>query len=139
MSADQQEIAIKFRHNAVEVETMYAIKVAEDKYRVQGQLLGDVRITYGTIVEARPDEKGELWFYRIDRLSDFITETYLLPEQAIGKRDELRKIGEKVTAIGGAWEIVMGGMVFMYLPKDSNFDVEAEIRMFFNSLSDDNG
>jgi hypothetical protein len=86
------------------------------------------KVNYGTVVEAIPNENGELNFVRIVRASQFKTRKFLLESYAEQGDFSKMRIAEEIIAAGGTWEIAMGGLAFIHIPKDSQFDLDQFFR-----------
>lgn len=104
-------------------ETVYAELLDADTYKLLENPVFSCRINYGTIIKAVTDSNGELIFTKIVRASNFKTRQFFL--SASLNETELRtKIGQPILDAGGMWEVVFGGICFVHIPKDSNFDLD---------------
>jgi hypothetical protein len=104
-------------------ETVYAEQLSEDTFKLMENPLMNCRINYGTIVKVAPRQDGELVFTKIVRVSNFKTRQFFLNGSL--NETELRiKLGQPVLDAGGMWEVVFGGICFVHLPRDGNFDLD---------------
>jgi hypothetical protein len=109
------------------VEMIAAEQVNDNTYMFLENPLFSCRINFGSFVEVRPNEKGELSFVRLVKASKYKTRQFLLNAQA-KDIDFSRKIGDPIIAAGGTWEVANGGTVFIHIPKESRFDLDLFFR-----------
>jgi hypothetical protein len=104
-------------------EAVYAEQVGADIYKLLENPIFSCRINYGTTVKAIADENGELVLSKLVRASDYKTRQFLLSSsQKVS--DVKDKILGEIEEAGGTWEVVMGGIVFVHIPKSSGFDLD---------------
>jgi len=104
-------------------EKIGAEQVSDDSYMLLENPLFSCRINYGTIIKALPNDKGELIFVRIVKASNYKTRKFLLSSYT-KDIDFSKRIGEPIIAGGGTWEVAMGGIAFIHIPKESAFDLD---------------
>jgi len=105
------------------IEKIGAEQVSDDSYMLLENPLFSRRINYGTVVNALPNDKGELILVRIVRVSQYKTRKFLLTSCA-KDIDFSKRIGDPIIAVGGSWEVAMGGVAFIHIPKESGFDLD---------------
>jgi hypothetical protein len=105
------------------IERIGAEQVSSDTYMLLETPLFSCRINYGTIVKALPNDKGELIFVRIVKASNYKTRKFLLSSSAKDS-DFSKRIGHPIIAAGGTWEVAMGGIAFIHISKESDFDLD---------------
>jgi hypothetical protein len=105
------------------IEKVAGEQVSVDSYMLLENPIFSCRINYGTIVNALPNDKGELIFVRIVKASNYKTRRFLLNSYA-KDIDFSRRIGEPIIAAGGTWEVAMGGIAFIHILKESSFDLD---------------
>lgn len=114
---------INIAGSAGAIEKIGAEQVSDDSYMLLENPLFSCRMNYGTIVKALPNDKGELIFVRIVKASNYKTRKFLLSSYA-KDIDFSKRIGDPIIAAGGTWEIAMGGIAFIHIPKESGFDLD---------------
>jgi len=84
----------------------------------------DEDLSYGTIikVEEHLTAEGHFQLKKIVQVSEYNRETYWLPTSL--NETELRIVGDKIVAEGGYWEVIMGGIGIVNLPKQSHLNVD---------------
>jgi hypothetical protein len=105
------------------MEKIGAEQVSDDSYMLLENPLFSCRFNYGTIVKAQPNDKGELILVHIVKASNYKTRKFLLSSYA-KDCDFSKSIGDPVIAAGGTWEVAMGGIAFINIPKGSGFDLD---------------
>ena len=111
------------------IEKIGAEQVSDDSYMLVENPLFSFRINYGTVVKALPNDKGELILVRIVKASKYKTRKFLLSSYA-KDCDFSKSIGDPIIAAGGTWEVTMGGIAFIHIPKESGFDLD----LLFNEI-----
>ena len=124
--SDPEIRMIKIRGQEGAFETVAAEQVSEDTYKLLETPALSCRINYGTTIKVLPDEKGELEMVGVVRASDYKTRRFILP--SIAKADLMEKLGNPICNAGGYWEVVFGGIIFIHMPRASQFDLEALFR-----------
>ena len=104
-------------------ENVGAEQIGENEYKLLENPVLSCKINYGTIVKALPNEKGELILIGILKASDFKTRKFLWSSN-VADSDFVKRIGDPLIAVGGSWEVVMGGISFIHIPRYSDFDLE---------------
>ena len=112
-----------YRLIIIDGETVAAEKVGLDTYKLIENPVFSCRINYGSIVLALPSENGNLVMSTIVRASDFLTRQFLTSPMLV--EDKFKDtVGRKILDAGGMWETAMGGILFIHIPRHSNFDLE---------------
>jgi hypothetical protein len=117
---------IKIRDQDGAYETVAAEQVSDDTYKLLETPALSCRINYGTTIQVQPDEKGELEMVKIVRASDYKTRRFILP--SLSRAEIVEKLGNPISQAGGLWEVVFGGVIFIHMPRGSQFDLEALFR-----------
>ena len=102
-------------------ETIYAEKVSANSFMLLENSILSCKLNYGTIIQAIPNIDGDLCMTKVLKTSSFKTRKFLLTE--ILSQLELKKKFKQIIDTEGLWETAMGGLLFIHLPKDSNFDL----------------
>lgn len=108
-------------------ETVFGEQVGTDAYKLLENPIFNSRINYGTTVKVTTDKNGELVVSKILRASEYKTRRFLL-SSFINQTDLKEKIGNRIIEAGGTWEVAMGGLAFVHIPKDSAFDLDELFR-----------
>ena len=120
-------------------ETVAAEQIGTDLYKLLENPILSCRINYGTTIKATANEKGELTLSKIVRLSEFKTRQFLL--SASFTESEIReKIGNPIINVRGFWEVVMGGIAYVHIPRTSDFDLDKllkDINYVYTEIIDD--
>lgn len=74
---------------------------------------------YGCEVEV-VEVEGVLKFQRIHKESSYKTNIYAFSKEFL-ESDKGKKMKEKIIEVGGDWEQVMGGVIFIHLPKEKSY------------------
>ena len=73
------------------------------------------------MIEAQPGEEGRLRFVCVAERGGWRTYSYTVSEQMI-ESERMRSLLREVEARGGHWETLFGGMLFICIPPDVDFD-----------------
>jgi hypothetical protein len=121
-------VSIKIHFDKVEKgfsETLTVRPLDENTYLVEEtpalQIVG-----FKDIIEATAQEDGSLYYQRTVEKSNFQTFNYLLSKK-VTESDLLKGLLAKILAEKGYWEILLGGLLFVYLPKGSALEVGQEL------------
>jgi len=89
----------------------------------------DEDLSYGTIIEVEKylTKDGHFQLKKIVQVSEYDRETYWLPTGLNEK--ELRIVGDKIVAEGGYWEVMMGRVGIVNLPKQSPLNVNEALNI----------
>lgn len=120
-------------------ETVFGEQVGDDTFKLLENPILNCRVNFGTTVKVKADENGELVVSRIIRASDYKTRRFLV-SSTFNTTDLMQKIGNRIIEAGGTWEIAMGGLAFVHIPKASPFnldDVFKEHEYFPTEIIDD--
>jgi hypothetical protein len=116
-------------------ETVVAEQVGLDTYRLLENPVFSCQINYGTIVRALPSEKGNPDMVKIIRVSDFFTRQFLTSPDYL--EDTFKAtVGKEILEAGGAWETAMGGILFIHIPRKSDFDLDASLKQYNINLAE---
>lgn len=77
---------------------------------------------YGTVVATQKENDGKLWITNIVSKSAYKTEVYCLNKEII-KSKTFKALSNKLIEIGGSFDIAMGGVVSIYIPKNIDFNI----------------
>lgn len=120
------EVRLEFPEEGI-TQSTFVQHLGDNLYQVEDISSGMWNmLQYRDIIEADLQSDGALIFRRVVQASDWQNDHFVL-NQELYKREELEKVLRAVEAIGGKWERVMGGILTVYLPPESSFDVKEAI------------
>jgi uncharacterized protein DUF4265 len=93
-------------------------------YRLDGIPFAVRSAAYGDVIEAVPGEGGRLQFLRVVAPSGWRTFDFAVPKGWMESERGQALIG-KVEALGAHWELMFGGLLFVSIPPDLDFDPAA--------------
>lgn len=102
-------------------ETVYAEQLGEVTFRLLENPIFSCHITYGTTVEVEEMQNGDLVVSKLIKASDFNTRRFLLSSSQSERFNN--EVGDTILKTGGFWELAMGGLAFVSIPKNSTFDL----------------
>lgn len=116
------------------ITTMYVEQLAENKFKMIDNDLFNCKLTFGTEFKTRVNSEGEHEIIKITKESEFVTRRFFL---SINYRDsDYRILGEELSKRGGFWQVDMGGIATINIPKDFEFDVDEVMKNFGLNLSE---
>lgn len=101
---------------------MYVEQLGETKFKMLDNDLFNCRLTLGTEFETRINTEGKHEIIRITKESEYITRRFFLSMNY--KESDYRMLGEELTKNGGFWQIDMGGIATVNIPKDFKFNID---------------
>ena len=78
-------------------------------------------VGFGDVIEADSITDGNLRFVRIAEKSGWRTYDFLIPSGLI-ESEHIIAIQDRVLSLGGHWERVFGGILFLCLPPTTDYD-----------------
>jgi len=102
--------------------TIYAEQIDQNKFRMNENALFNCSLTLGTEFETRINEEGKHEVIRITKASDFITRKFFLSMNY--RESEYRMLGDELSKKGGFWQVDMGGIATINIPKDFEYDID---------------
>lgn len=76
---------------------------------------------FGDVIEVDSITNCNLRFMRIAERGGWRTYDFLIPAESI-ESEHITAIQDRVLSLGGHWERVFGGILFLCLPPSSNYD-----------------
>lgn len=92
-------------------------------YCLESPVFVDIKL-YGCEIEVK-EEGGKLKFVKVHKESSYTTHVYTWSKEFLGSEKGM-KLKKKILDLGGDWEQVMGGILFIYLPREKD-DMLGEI------------
>ncbi len=121
------EVEIKIYHKEEKVATtLYVQQLSGNRFRMINNDFCNLKLTLGTEFKTKINENGVREVKKITKKSDFITRRFhLTPEH---KESDYRMLGEELTKRGGFWQVDLGSLATVNIPKDFEFDVDQVIK-----------
>jgi hypothetical protein len=108
-------------------ENTYGLPVGDERYRLTATALSAPgRVRYGAVVETALEADGRRWILSIAARSPYRSAMRVL-SGAIIRSPNLEDLKRRITALGGMWEQVLGGILIVHVPRDSSVDPRAVI------------
>lgn len=76
---------------------------------------------FGDVIEADSITDGNIRFVRISERGGWRTYDFLIPAELI-ESEHITAIQDRVHSLGGHWERVFGGVLFLCLPPTSDYN-----------------
>jgi len=122
-----KEVQIKLYDNQDKsTTTMYVEKLSENKFRMTDNDIFNCRLTKGTEFITRINDEGIYEIIKITKDSDFITRRFFLSPKY--KESDYRMLGEELTKRGGFWQVDLGSIATVNIPKDFEFNINQVIK-----------
>jgi hypothetical protein len=99
-------------------------RVGERLYRLDGVPVFAESAAFGDIIEAETAEGGRLRFVRVAERGGWRTFDYIFPAHKLDG-DRAQALLAELTARGGHWERVFGGLLFVCVPPGLELDPSA--------------
>jgi len=106
--------------------TMYVEQIGENKFKMIDNDLFNCSLTLGTEFETRINKEGKYELIRVTKKSNFITRRFLLSSKY--KESDYRLLGDELSRKGGFWQIDMGGIATVNIPRDFDYDIDEVIK-----------
>ena len=121
------EVKIKVYHKEEKATTtLYVEQLSENKFRMTDNDFCNSKLTLGTEFETEINEDGIQEVKKITKESEFITRKFgLTPNH---KESDYRMLGEELTKRGGFWQVDLGSIATINIPKDFEFDIDQVIK-----------
>ncbi|AUC75655.1 hypothetical protein [Olleya sp. Bg11-27] len=121
------EVEIKVYYKEEKVTTnLYVEQLSENKFRMIDNDFCNPKLTLGTEFETTVNEKGIYEVERITKESEFITRRFRLTPKH--KESDYRILGEELTKRGGFWQVDIGSLATINIPKGFEFDIDKVIK-----------
>lgn len=124
---------IRLRFDEASHESVTVTRVADRQFRLEHTpLLSPEPLHAGDVVEADALPDGTHRFRRVVRRGAMRHYSWVVPRAWADSEDRDAYVA-KVEATGGRWEQVMGGVLHVHIPTDSDFDAAAELGRYLKS------
>lgn len=95
--------------------------VGDRLYRLDGVPVFAESAAFGDVIEAEPGDGGRVRFVRVAEPGGWRTFDYMFPAQRLDS-EWARSLLAELTARGGHWERVLGGLLFVCVPPGLDLD-----------------
>ena len=121
-----QQIDVTFETEEATAKDMCLALIGPNLFRVEEAPIFVESVSYGDIIEAYRQDDGSLLFRQVVKKSDLKSYQFILPTEIITS-DNILTLLDKITSIGGHWERLFGGCLFIYIPANIDYDPTDEI------------
>ena len=108
-------------------ESIYCENIEDNVFRCEESSLNNELITYGCKIEAK-EVDGKLKFIRLIKESPFNVYRYMRSKEILESKNGI-KMRDAIVSLGGDYEIIMGGFIFIHLPREKENEIENLINM----------
>ena len=121
------EVKIDVYHKEEKVTTtLYVEQLSENRFRMIDNDFCNPKLTLGTEFVTELNENGIHELKKITKESEFITRRFgLTPNH---KESDYRMLGDELIKRGGFWQVDLGSIATINIPKDFEFDVDQVIK-----------
>ena len=122
-----QEVKIEIYHRKEKVSTtLYVQQISKNKFRMTDNDFCNPVLTLGTEFETKINLENKHEITRITKESEFITRRFgLTPNH---KESDYRMLGEELTKRCGFWQVDLGSIATVNIPKGFEFDIDQVIK-----------
>ncbi len=108
--------------------TIQVQQLSDNIFRTIENEFFNCRLTLGTEFETRQNKDGKHEIVRIIKESEFTTRRFSLTSQF--KESEYRLLGDEIMKQGGFWQVDLGSIATINLPKDCKLDLDEIFKAF---------
>ncbi|CAM1369724.1 hypothetical protein [Tenacibaculum xiamenense] len=121
------KVKIEIYHKEEKVTTtLYVEQISENKFRMIDNDFCNSKLTLGTEFETKINKEKKHEITKITKESEFITRRFgLTPNH---KESDYRMLGEELTKRGGFWQLDLGSIATVNIPKGFEFDIDQIIK-----------
>ncbi|EDP96048.1 hypothetical protein U8527_14160 [Kordia algicida OT-1] len=106
--------------------TLYVNQLSKNKFRMIDNDFCNPKLTLGTEFETKINVEQKHEIIKITKESEFITRRFILTPNH--KESDYLMIGEELTKRGGFWQVDLGSIATVNIPKDFEFDIDQVIK-----------
>ncbi|MFY7669759.1 hypothetical protein ACOSP6_01590 [Tenacibaculum sp. MEBiC06402] len=122
-----KEIKIEVYHKEEKVTTfLYVERLSENKFRMIDNDFCNSKLTLGTEFETKINKEKKHEITKITKESEFITRRFQLTPNY--KESDYRILGEELTKRGGFWQVDLGSIATVNIPKDFQLDIDKIVK-----------
>lgn len=121
------EVKIEVYHKKEKVTTtLYVEQLSENKFRMTDNDFCNPKLTLGTEFETEINDQNKHEITKITKESEYITRRFgLTPNH---KESDYRMLGDELTKRGGFWQVDLGSIATINIPKKFEFDIDQVIK-----------
>ena len=121
------EVKIEVYHKKEKVTTTpHVEQLSENKFRMIDNDLFNKQLTLGVEFEAKINSENRHELVKILKETEFITRRFGLTPNY--KESDYRMLGEELTKRGGFWQVDLGSIATVNIPKDFEFNINQVIK-----------
>ncbi|MEO0727068.1 MAG: hypothetical protein AAFZ63_21155 [Bacteroidota bacterium] len=105
--------------------TLCVQQLGERQFKMVDNALFNCRLTFDTEFETRINSDGKHEIVRISKASDYTTRRFML--SAAHTEADYRMLGDELTNRGGFWQVDMGSIATVNIPKGFEYDLDQVI------------
>lgn len=121
------EVKIKVYYKEEKITTtLYLEQLSKNKFRMTDNDFCNPKLTLGTEFKTEINEGGIHEIKTITKESEFITLRFILTPNH--KDSDYRMLGDELTKRGGFWQVDLGSIATVNIPKDFEFDINQIIK-----------
>ena len=113
------------------IELLYVTPVGPTRCRLDEIPIFSEVAGFHDIIEVEPSPDGGLRFVRVVTPSGFKTVCWIGPKECF-KAPAVLSLLERVVAVGGHWEIFLGGILFLHLPPAEEASIQSAFRALWS-------
>ena len=122
-----KEVEIEVYDKREKVTTTLSIEqITENQFRMIDNDLFNNQLTLGVEFETKINSKNKHEVVKILKKSEFITRRFSL--QPNYKESDYRMLGDELTKRGGFWQVDLGSIATVNIPKDFEFNINQVIK-----------
>ena len=106
--------------------TLYVEQLSKNQFRMIDNDLFNNQLTLGAEFETKINSENKHEVVKIIKKSEFITRRFGLTPNY--KESDYRMLGEELTKRGGFWQVDLGSIATVNIPKDFEFDINQVIK-----------
>jgi hypothetical protein len=122
-----KEVEIEVYDKREKVTTTLCVEqITENQFRMIDNDLFNNQLTLGVEFETKINSKNKHEVVKILKKSEFITRRFSL--QPNYKESDYRMLGDELTKRGGFWQVDLGSIATVNIPKSFEFDINQVIK-----------
>jgi len=127
MESEEIRIDVYDKRNRV-TTSLYAIRLSDSVFRMAENDIINCRLTFGTEFKTKINNDGQYEVVKILKESSFTTRRFFLTSQFT--QTEYMLLGDEIAKRGGFWQVNLGSMAIINLPKDCDIDIDKIFKTF---------
>lgn len=106
--------------------TLYVEQLSENKFRMTDNDFCNPKLTWGTEFATEINDQNKHEITKITKESEYITRRFRLTPNH--KKSDYRMLGDELTKRGGFWQVDLGSIATINIPKEFEFDIDQVIK-----------